>query len=913
MIDNSYLLGLFGLPSTALGGAALNPGGAPRKAQPTPPWDAKAIVPEADALVRAALGGRRIINEDQTQLDVPGAGADYRKLFAVYQGLNTLVALTNRASVEGLSSTEQALLSKRFGSGLDEVASWLGSASFDDLRLVQGISASTSKSTAAVTRDSSRSLTAAIHEGSPDGPVAAFQGDVRFSLTVNKVIGGVQISSDQIDIDLSEMGAETRTMTSVIAHINGKLEAAGVQTRMGRELIPAEPRTIEVGGKTIDLPDGLDRWALAVQGSSVETVAFSAPDTADAVYVLQGAGTEGGHQLLKFQTDLGGTPPAAVQRPGETHFVEGRSLQSGLPDGVESIRASATAADGSLWVLANLSDGTGTQPIKGESDVALMKYDTAGRLMFTRALGAASEASGYALSVAPDGRVAVAGSVTGALEPGAVGVKPGVADSFVSVFDADGLELWTQRRGATAADEATAVTFGADGTVYVAGRSKSAMPGAGGLGGWDSYVQAFSQSQAHQFAPVVASQKFVSQFGGAGEDGVSAMAVDGSTLITAGVESGRAIVRRWTINPTGGPTLESTRDLGVMSGEIAGVAIDNGKVIVAGTTRNGALDAGVVTNASAGGDEAFVASLNLDLAAAGTDRLSYYGGAGDDTVADVKISGGKVWLSGVSNRPAGAEDEDPTEGYLARLDPVTGAVEWSRTWKGDGEQAAPMAIAVGAGGASVLDRLGLPQGEIGKADSKRLIDATAARVGDRFYVSGGEGGRAVAVKIEARDTLQSLARKIEQASQMRLKVTVVSEGGHVTGKDGETTVTAGGYQRLSIAAREGRSGAVLTAGEIGRDALAALGLSPGFVGPSSSAEADRKSYGLDLPNSLNLDSVTAIKHAGERLQAAMSVLRDAYRDLAPKPAAAITGQAPAYLTAKIANYQEALARLGGGG
>ena len=563
-------------------------------------------------------------------------------------------------------------------------------------------------------------------------------------------------------------------------------------------------------------------------------------------------------------------------------------------------------------MLANLSDGTGAQPIKGQSDVALMKYDTAGRLAFTRVLGAANEAIGYALSVADDGRVAVAGSVTGALEPGASGVKPGLSDSFVTVFDDQGVELWTQRRGASAEDEATAVTFGADGVVYVAGRARSAMPGAGSVGGWDGYIQAFSQSQAHQFAPVVASQKFVSQFGTAGDDAVSAMAVEGSTLITAGVENGRAVVRRWTLNPTGAPTLEATRDLGVMNGSIAGLAIENGRVILAGTTRNGALDAGVITNPASGGDDAFVAALNLDLAASGDDRLTYYGGAGDDSVADIKISGGKVWLSGIADRPAGAKPEDPTEAYLARLDPATGAVEWSRTWKGDGQQAAPMAIAIGTGGASVLDRLGLPQGEIGKADSKRLVDATAARVGDRFYVSAGEGSRPVAVRIEARDTLQSLARKIEQASQMRLKVTVVSEGGHVTGKDGETTVTAGGFQRLSIAARDGRGGAVLTAGEIGRDALAALGLSPGFVGPASTADAGRKTYGLDLPNTLTLDSPEAIRFAGERLQAAMSVLRTAYRDLAPKPATAIKGQAPAYLTAKIANYQEALARLGGG-
>ena len=45
----------------------------------------------------------------------------------------------------------------------------------------------------------------------------------------------------------------------------------------------------------------------------------------------------------------------------------------------------------------------------------------------------------------------------------------------------------------------------------------------------------------------------------------------------------------------------------------------------------------------------------------------------------------------------------------------------------------------------------------------------------------------------------------------------------------------------------------------------------------------------------------------------MTAVRNAYRALSPdagKPA--VTGQAPAYLTAQLANYQAALVRLTGG-
>lgn len=349
-----------------------------------------------------------------------------------------------------------------------------------------------------------------------------------------------------------------------------------------------------------------------------------------------------------------------------------------------------------------------------------------------------------------------------------------------------------------------------------------------------------------------------------------------------------------------------------MGGEIAGLSVSDGRVVVAGTTHNSDLASGATVNtAHAGGKDVFVLSLDPSLTADGNDRITFFGGAGDDTAADMQVRDGKVWLTGVHDRPLGGLEDDPTEAYAARLDAQTGAVEWSRVWQGAGNQAAPATLAVAAGGASVLDRLGLPTGVIAQGDSKLLTAATSVRVGDRFEVVGANG-RARTVTIEARDTLQSLARKIEQASNMQLRVTVASEGGEVTGKDGETALTMGGLQRLSISARDGREGAILKSGAAGRDALAGLGLSPGFIGRISGNDA-RTTYGVDLPNTLNLATPDAAKRAGEAILAAMKVVRDAYRDLKPEdPLTKARGQAPAYMTARIANYQAALNRLTGG-
>lgn len=903
MINNSYLLGLFGGSAGASAGfGGVSTGVSPRKTQPTPPWGVGVEVPEADAVVRAALSGRRLINEDAGRLDLPGASSDYRKLFALYQGLSSLTALANRADERGVGASEATLIRQRFTSGLSEVSDYLRTAGFSDVRMVQGVSSSSAKTTAAVPRDSARIVTRPVHDGSLTSPVASFAGAVAFDITIGALAGDTTVS-----IDLADMGSQTRTLDNVIAHINGKLTDAGVATRLGREKVNGEPRTIKIGEKTITLPAQSDQWALVLQGTSIETVRFAAPQTSDAVYVVQAAGLDGGNELLKFQSD-GGDAPEPLQPVGQTGWVEGRASQTALPKGVETVRASAVGADGSLWMVADIEPGPGFQPLKGERDVALMKFDPAGRLVATRMLGASDRAEGFAIAIAADGRVAVAGSVTGGLEPGARVVDAEVSDSFVTVFDSAGEELWTQRRGARAADEATAVSFGADGRVYVAGRAKSAMPGAAGLGGWDGYLQGFSATQVHSLAPFSAAAVSISQFGAAGDDSVGAMTVEGSSLYTAGVESGRIVVRHYTPGPGGAPGLAAVRDLGPASGDVTGIAVSDGRVVLTGTTRNPALDIATVNTPHSGGADAFVAVLEADLAPAGADRLSYFGGAGDDSVADMKVHGGKVWITGLADRPAGAADDDPRRGYLSRLDPLTGAVEWTRTWPGAEQQASPLSLAVSSGGASVLDRLGLPQGLVATGDSRALSAATAIRPGDRFYVSLPDGSRRRAVTLDAADTLQTLARKIEQAAFGQLRVTVATD----PLKAGEfEALSSGRLQRLSIAPRDGREGAILTSGEPGRDALAALGLSPGIVSPKPGSD-DLKIFALALPPSLSLSDSEAIKASVEVLRNAMKAVRDAYRALAPGASRpAVTGEAPAYLTAQIANYQAALARLGG--
>lgn len=884
-VSMGYLAGLFGgsisVPSNGGGfGASVV------DRTPTAPWIGQAKT-EASALVRTALGGARFIDLRAPVIDAKGAAEDYRRLFALHQGLTMLDAVAQRADAKTISSQEAQRLERTFQSGLLQINDFLSDDQFDSIRIARSAASSSAKTTVGPAKAANTYVTPALHKGALSEPVEAFQGDIRFSVTVSRLSGDVTV-----DFDLAEMGSTERTLSQVVAHLNQKLEAAGVETRFATEVIPGEPRTLKIGDRTMTLPSDSNSYALSVKGLVTETLRFDAADRSDAVFVAQAGGKDGTLALAKYQSDTGqigaGAPP--VPEGTESQAVQDRARLSDLSKGLAEVRAVRNGPDGSIYMLGEADATVDGQTIKGARDVVLQKYDSAGRLVFTRTLGAAGEAAAFDLSVAADGRVAVVGSVTGALDSGKTGADALKSDSFVTVFDAQGGELWTQRRGARAEDEATSVAFGADGSVYVGGRTRSGMSGQASQGGWDAYLQRFDPTGLYLG---------VEQFGSGGDDAASRMAVEGSTLIIAGSENGRAVVRRFDISDPQAPVLTATRDLGALQGDISSVALDGGRVILTGTTANAALGDGVAGGAHSGGRDAFVLRLDAGLAIDAADRVTFLGGAGDDTGVSASILAGKVWLVGQTG-VVGEGASQTASGRVVRLDADTGSVEWERAFQGQDGRIRPMAISASSGGATVLDRLGLPLGAIDFQRSQKLVDATSVRAGDQFMLDLG-GGRMRTVTIAADETYDSLAKKISVASQNRLDVKVLPTEG---------------VQGLRITLKSNRSPVEIVAGSLGRDALEALGLGQTLVHPTDGLSDDRAVFALRMPGDLTLTTKVGIKAARDGIQAAKLQVMSAYRKLTqldnPNAAALANVTYSEYQSKQIANYQAALLKLGGG-
>jgi len=935
--DTSVLLGYYQARTGQLNGASAT-ATSPSKSKavvPTAPWMSGGTEPSA--LVKAALSGRKFVDEAGNASSLKGASGDYKKLFATYQALNTLSAIAARAAEKGVTDSELKRLQTALTKGLSEVTAYTQNMSLDQGRLTPGAVMATDRSTVGVPKNVYSYITDTIYSGESDDEVPKFQGNVSFDLAVKKF--GV---TTNVTMNLIDMGATPRTMSNVVSFMNSKLKAEGFETSFAVERKVGETRTVQVNGQPVTLPATGDDFALRVKGDSTEQLTFTATASSPAVYITTAAGNPDPDKDTKtddavIENTLTKYSAAGGGQPG------GKVFSETLQGTISSVRKTVSGADGSIYMLADVTKDVNGQVIKGDQDVALLKYDSAGHLLYARSLGATDSASGLNLAVADDGSVAVAGSVTGRLQGAVDGpinsdATSGKTDSFVTRYDAKGDEQWTVRRGAMLEDEATAVAFGSDGILYVGGRSKSDLPGSTSAAGgeYDSYLTAFATDL--NGGP---KALFTQKFGTAENDSVSDIVVNGSQVLVGGKENGNAVLRSFTVAPTvvtenatsvtsAGVTVTTpvtytkaatlstgaVRDLGSLKGgEMVGLKIDGGQLYVGGHTSNGALSLGNTTAVASGGSDGFVGRLSLDLTDTSADALAYYGGTGDDTVTGMAVSNGSAWLVGAAGKNLeGQATVGEKDGYVAQIDVASGAVSWSQRLTGKDGYATPTSIAVDQAGSSSLDAFGLPKGKMDFTQSERLVSATAARAGDTFQIRTRERGTLTTITIDAKDTLETLADKIKRASGFRAKVEMSSDGNS---------------RKLKISPAYATSTIEVLAGKGGTDVLQALGLASGVVrntkvesGKTVSADGGGPVFGLQLAPELDLSDEAGRKNASSVITRAMSSVRTAYREIADiamgiDSSAATTsgktgGTVPAYLKNQISNYQAALNRLTGG-
>ena len=908
---------------------------------PTPPWltqststtkgaskGSSALTPTSptvEALLSKINSGQPLVNSSAAKLNVSStsatANANYKNLFALYSAIKNLQSLASAASASTASSAQVATLQTALNKGLAEVEKFAASASFSGFHLTSGKSSTAETSQAAIPQETDTYQTAPLVKGDISTPVPGLSDSSSFTITVQ----ALHAAPTALTINLADLDGDPPTVPNLVKLINSKLSDAGFQTRFST--VTTASQTSKAHGVTTTTPGTV---AMKINGVSNEAIAFSAPTTTPAVYVAQTIGsassatsttaaTTASQQLVKLNADPSATS-ASTQVFAKT-----------LASDVAGAQAVATAPDGSVYTVSTVTSSassassstssvqSGTQGVLGTTDAVLSKYDSTGHLVFSRDLGAQS-ATGYSLAISPDGsKVAVASAVTGAL----AGLGTGVAqtstsastasgstkvgsgagsgsDTVVAVYNTTlGNMAWETRTGSeTGDDHPTGVAFGADGSVYVTGQTAAPVsPGASQTSSSDNYLIGLSPS---------GGQTFAEQYGATGVNHANGVVVVNGEVVTVGQENGQAVVRSFS---TSGQAI-ATRNLGpLQGGDIAGIsATASGQLVIAGSTSNPALDVGGVTSPGDGGRDVFVATLSADLTDKGSDSIAYVAQDGPASTAGMTVANGLVYVTGETpGPPIQGQTAASHTGFVTAIDPASGQSTWSTTLAGADGQDIPNGVAVAATGASVLDTLGLPQGQITYAQSDQITSVTNAKAGDSFQITSQFGTRTVT--LEQGETLTSLSAKIRAASGGTAKVT--------TSYSPEGTT-------LHIAPATATAQLTLVAGPSGSDALQALGLSPGLVSKAASSTATVSStssvkvapYALGLSSSYRLDTSQDRMTAQTDLTLAASKLQSLYNNLVtPKPPASAshsqaTTAAPAYLTKELANETAGLQRLG---
>lgn len=864
----------------------------------TPPWDAASDTGSIEELRRGVLASGEFFDSKKSAFSDLDAPDDYKALFDLYVGLKTLSSLAEKAMDKTVSETDRKFINTRFSEGLAQLDSFYASMSLDNLTLLKGEQLSSADSSVAISRGESVYVTGTVHTGAFDAEVASLTGDVQFTVSVKK--NGV---TQDIAINLADMGATTRSLDNVSAHINTALDAAGVLTRFSRVKLGTADEDGVIAGSD---------YGFKVSGISTEVVSFSTAAGSPAVYL---AGTSGQNdqaagQVVKL-TDLGAAAPTTafstrLEAAPDTSQVavvgsdDGETRTKEVVNPLE-IKASATALDGSVFVVGSTSAALDNAEIKGEHDMVLAKYDSTGKMVWSRVLGAATEASATSVAVDGSGNVVVAGIVEGTL---GTSTNIGGKDSFVAKYDANGVEQWLSRFGGTGNDQPNAVTVASDGTIYVAGKAATAFGGASHLGGAsDGYLRAIDSD---------GTTLSTTRIGTSGDETASslAMASDGN-LIVASQEDGVAVIRKFnTADLSAGPLwTQSLGDLG--AGRIGDVAVDGTNIYIAGSA-DGTFAPSAPLNAYSGGErDAFLVKLT-DGASATVDYTTFLGSDKDETANAITLDGTKVYLAGkTTGSLPGQTLVGERDAFAASFNASDGAFDWAVQLSGRNGVSEATGVSIVAGGDSVLDAMGLPAGTLTYADSRVVTDRTAARDGDYMYISV-NGGRREKISIDDDDTMRSLTFKINSALVL----------------DGTADVRrATNGDALRITPKEGSTIELFSGGE-GRDLLKALGMAPGAIVKKVSlldqdGTADAPPlFSMDLPTQLDLSDKDTSKTAFDAISHAMTIIQRAYRELST-PASLKTlldgssagkkgGTVPAYLTAQLANYSAGLARLSSG-
>lgn len=805
---------------------------------------------------------------------------DVLTTFTAYKALERLRILAESALKTTVPATTRTDLAATFDKGLADLRGFLASAPSDKLQLAFAQPSRRDDSVTTAKPDyASKTLGAGLLD-SRTAPLAGITGSEIFTLTLRK--NGV---SDSVSVDLSTT-PQPPTLDSVAAAFNAAIAAIPQRAADGSIVLDASGNPVPQYLTRFAADKASGTWGLAVDTPGTEEIALDQDNAADALIVASGRTVSGSPEttlMMRFDDPLGGFSRttlgtiAAIDRAATERAA--LSVTDGTtPPPVSAQTASrgiAVDAMGFTYVVGTSSGDLGSNLTAGQNDLFLTKMDSEGKVVWQRSLGAGTSASGAALTIAANGDVVVAGTVTGPFD----GSLSTDGDMLVARFDGNGKELFATSVRAVGNDEASAIALAADGSILIGGRTDA--------NGGSAFVGRLSATgQLLERSTIAAGS-------------VTALALDANgSLLALTRENGLARLHR--LDPAALSNELGMLELGAADARAIAVSA-SGEIAVVGATSSTLT--GTQSNSPSGGRDGFVARVDPALWAV---SVTYIGSGNDDQIDSATYMGYTLYLGGRTTGALDGSRRGTVDGFVTSIDTTSGAIGTIRQFGQPEQSQQAVLLAAAPRGSGATGALGFHRGWLNTREATDLVAQTSLRKGDEFSLRV-DGGALRKVVIAAGETLATLSEKIGKLAGANVKVSTAAKDGGLL---------------LRIEAREGHQ-IELLAGSAGKDALEKLGLAPARLAaatpPAPKAPRVRPggSYGLNIKEGISLATAADAAAALKQINAAISMTRTAYRSLywddskAAMVNGAGGGRLSPYQQAQLARYEDALTRLGG--
>ena len=919
------------------------------------PWEQATEARTLNSRIRDVRDLTTFIDTDDAFLEAAAGDVDKEATFVLYRALDNLRTLAEYAADATTSEASLARIDEQFQKGFAEVKDYLATAELDKLGLFLGEKEYNTETTVRL-GDDETDFSGAVVTDDADAAIDGITGTEVFTVSITK--GG---ETTDIDVDLSGVSG-TLSLNNIVDHINNQIQAELLYDSEGALVLDDEGNPVSKFSTTFEVSyTSGSGYTIDFTSNILEEVSFSAQSAEPTLYVAstfapidgtfqdQGRVTEindlEGTLTVDDTIIFSSTDLAATDIKARTKDVEEDDLDPGIAtlrdqfladavadtssdtstsddedddDNSQSItnidsdvrvgaptqaNRIATDSEGAIYVVGTSQGSFDHQVnVASDKDVYVTKFDSEGNVVFSRLLGAADSADVFGVTVDSEDNLIITGQTNSALSSS--DIIDG-SDAFITKLTKRGDEVFTYQLDGFGESAGVSVAVDSNNDIYIGGYAKSAISATSGFGGGrDSLVLKLDGTDGSLSSSAVIGASTDEEIRGIG------IASDGNIIIAA-EEDGDAVVRK--LDATDLSNELGSINLGSLgSGSIEGVTIDGSDIYVAGiTTVNGlAGDGGAST---AGGQDGFISKVSESGSVLSSGFTTYIGTSTTDTIADVSVNNGKVYVAGsTAGTLTGETSDGVNDGYVARIDASSGALEDQEQFGVSGSNLAVGGVAFTDKGNSVLNTLGLATGPATSFETRDITTQTSVRDGDHFYISI-DGGRKIKIEIEDGDDFDDIARTINIAAVGSVEVSSsrTSEG-----------------DKLKISTTDDGPSISLIAGAEGQDALEKLGLKVGTLLSKNEVfdlddEDDEYTeddlggvFGLGLEGALNVADKTTAKYVLGLLDGAISTVQRAFRSLEfdPIKAAIRNGQfqsapPPPRIAAQIANYQDALFRL----